>query len=60
MGYIIVVAVVGGEMVTALPWALVTVVVLGGIALVTSYKTEQLVRTEWLLITMGEQSKRKV
>jgi hypothetical protein len=58
--YVIVVAVEGGGMVKALPWGLLAIVALGGIALVTSYKTEQLARTEWLLITMGEQSKRKV
>eukprot|EP00026_Physarum_polycephalum_P001368 Phypoly_transcript_01369.p1 GENE.Phypoly_transcript_01369~~Phypoly_transcript_01369.p1 ORF type:complete len:630 (+),score=88.04 Phypoly_transcript_01369:1504-3393(+) len=60
VSYIIVVAVEGGAMVKALPWGLLAIVALGGIALVASYKMEQMARTEWLLITMGEQSKRNV
>lgn len=59
IAYVVVVATQRGEMMEAFPWGLMAVVVLGGLAVLMSYKTEQLVRTEWLLINMGERSKRK-
>lgn len=60
VAYIIVVVVVGEEMLSLLKWGLMPFLILGGVAIISSYKTEQLIRTEWILITMGERSKRKV
>ncbi len=60
MGYIVVVIVAGGEMVHGLKWSLFLFIVFGGAGVISSYQTETLVRTEWILISMGDRSKRKV
>jgi hypothetical protein len=59
-GYIVVAAVGGDKMQAMIKWGLMLFAVLGGLTCVSSYQTEQLIRTEWILITMGERSKRKV